>query len=183
MERTTDYQGLLQTWSGRTLDLRNPQPEQICAADIAAGLSRVCRWNGQCSRFYSVAQHSIHVAALVSKENRLAALLHDAPEAYIGDLSRPLKQICPEFRLFEAKLWAVIAAKYGVDKELPADVKAADDVLLVTEARDLMPYYKDMRLPPNVAELKEPIEAWDPAGARGIWLAKFRRFTNHQFNE
>ncbi len=84
--------------AGHYVDLANPDPATIEIRSIAAGLSKICRFSGQCPRFYSVAEHSLHAAALadflcVPDEAKAAVLLHDAAEAYIGDMVKPLK-IC-----------------------------------------------------------------------------------------
>jgi len=92
--RITDHHlGLISTISGKIIDLRNPQPRDISIRDIASGLSKICRFGGQCNQFYSVAQHSVLVAHLVRAEYKRYALLHDATKAYLGDVIKPLKVI------------------------------------------------------------------------------------------
>ena len=90
---TDHHLGFITTFTGKKIDLRNPQPRDITIRDIACGLSKICRFGGQCSEFYSVAQHSVLVAHLVRPEYRKYALLHDATEAYLGDVIKPLKVI------------------------------------------------------------------------------------------
>ena len=82
------------TYTGRRYWPASPVTDHVCAEDIARGLSLTCRFAGQCQHFYSVAEHSINVMRLVPQEHKLCALLHDAPEAYLGDMSRPLKARC-----------------------------------------------------------------------------------------
>ncbi len=159
------------------LDLRHPTAAMINRFDIAAGLSRICRWSGQTSEFYSVAEHSVRVAQLVPPEHRLQALLHDAPEAYIGDMARPLKDLCPDFRAVEAKLWEAIAEKFGVAVELSEEVKAADDVMLVTERRDLMPNADDWGWEGAPAPDKAIIQPWLISTARKEWLRMLEGLT------
>src|SRR6266403_91014 len=79
----------------------NPHPVEICLEDIARGLSKICRFTGQIDPFYSVAEHSVEVMHLVPQELKLAALLHDASEAYLSDLSRPFKLGLTEYRQVE----------------------------------------------------------------------------------
>lgn len=124
----------------------DPRPWEIKIEDIAHALSQVCRYGGHCREFYSVAQHSVLVARYVVdlrlKDGGTAArqaLLHDAAEAYIGDMVRPLKRSMPEFRATEAVLQQAIAVKFDLPWEVDAAVKRADDVLLATEALALMP--------------------------------------------
>ena len=120
--------------SGRRLDLLDPSPLDVEIEDIAHGLSRVARWNGQTSgaQAYSVAEHSLLVERLVIdlKETtpikwRLAALLHDAPEYVIGDMISPFKAVIgADYKSCEARLQAAIHIRFGLPAELPTPVKA-----------------------------------------------------------
>lgn len=101
------------TYSGKMLDLSDIRPEAIDIKDIAHALSQLCRFSGQCRSFYSVAEHSIRVCGLVPDEHKLAALLHDASEAYLGDVIAPIKQMLPAYKKLEDELMAVIANKFG----------------------------------------------------------------------
>ena len=126
----------IQTYTGRKLDLANPNPDDLDLDDIAHALSLICRFTGHVREFYSVAQHCVIVSSLVPPELALSALLHDATEAYIGDVSRPLKGLLPEYRAIEARLWAAIAERFGVT-EAP-EIKLADNIALLWERRDLL---------------------------------------------
>jgi len=118
--------------SGRRLDLLDPSPLDIEVEDIAHGLARVARWNGQTDgeHAFSVAQHSLLVESIVTAlepklgpQFRLAALIHDAPEYVIGDLISPFKAaLSLDYRAFEAKLLAAIHLRFGLPVELPAEV-------------------------------------------------------------
>src|SRR3990167_2002595 len=92
--------GCMVTVSQTVVDLLNPDPELIIIEDIAHGLANNCRWNGHTKKFWSVAQHCCMMYDFVSKESKLTALLHDAEEAYWGDMIKPLKNVfrsvCPE---------------------------------------------------------------------------------------
>lgn len=127
------------TVSGRRIDLRDPQPEAFTLEDIAHGLGNVCRFSGQTRQFYSVAQHSIMVAELVPPEARLAALLHDASEAYIQDVPAPLKALLPEYALIEHRIEAAIAVRFGLpdDPAIWRAVKDSDLLAASVEMRDL----------------------------------------------
>jgi len=137
--------------SGRRLDLLDPSPLDIEIADIAHGLARLARWNGQTSgaQAFSVAQHCLLVEALVkdlrpgiAPSIRLAALLHDAPEYVIGDLISPFKAaVGIDYKDFEKKLLAAIHIRFGLPPELPAEasalIKRADHIAAFHEATQL----------------------------------------------
>lgn len=164
------------TRGGRKVDLINPTAAMIDPTDIAHSLSMQCRFNGHTRSFYSVAQHCYLVADLVPHEEQLAGLLHDATEAYVGDMVRPLKEGMREFydahqlvSLFdevEQRIWLAICDRFDVDPALPASVKHADLVALATEKRDLMPEHPE---PWPCLEGIEPIaqfiDPWQPNAA------------------
>jgi len=143
--------------SGRRLDLLDPSPLDIEIEDIAHGLARVARWNGQTDGEYafSVAQHSLLVEIIVSelepkldRRFRLAALIHDAPEYVIGDLISPFKAaLSLDYRAFEAKLLAAIHLRFGLPAELPDEVtkliKRADRIAAYYEATCLAGFVRD----------------------------------------
>jgi 5'-deoxynucleotidase YfbR-like HD superfamily hydrolase len=119
--------------SGRRLDLLDPSPLDIEMADIAHGLARVARWNGQTEGpyIYSVAQHSLLVETIarqrvrLSQRDRLAALLHDAPEYVIGDMISPFKAVIGDaYKRVEARLLAAIHLRFGLPAVLPAELSA-----------------------------------------------------------
>jgi 5'-deoxynucleotidase YfbR-like HD superfamily hydrolase len=137
--------------SGRRLDLLDPSPLDIEIEDIAHGLARVARWNGQTigAHAFSVAQHSLLVEALcrklapdLDKKRRLLALLHDAPEYVIGDMISPFKAALGlDYKAFEAKLEAAIHLRFGLPAHAPAAVKGvikrADIICAYFEATQL----------------------------------------------
>lgn len=123
----------IRTVSGIYVDLINPTPEMIEIEDIAHGLSMQCRFGGQLRKFYSVAEHSWHVANLVSTENKLAALLHDASEAYLIDIPTPLKKHLTNYAQFEDKFMSLIAGKFGFVYPFVDEIKEADRIMLREE--------------------------------------------------
>lgn len=129
----------LLTHTGKHLDLIDPQPDMIDILDIAHGLSNLCRFAGQCRYYYSVAQHSAMASQIVGKEHAWEALLHDASEAYLVDMPRPLKQLLPDYRNIEQRLESAIRQKFGLPATQSDAVTHADRVMLATERRDLMP--------------------------------------------
>lgn len=129
------YDGTITTWTGEAVDFDRPLEAPIRLEDIAHALGMLCRFNGHIRRFYSVAQHSVLVSRLVEPEHALLALFHDAPEAYIGDMTAPLKKHMRSFQELEAKFAITIRA--GLDLGLLTDgvapIKAADRAALELE--------------------------------------------------
>jgi hypothetical protein len=128
----------IRTRSGRYLDLADPKPDQFTMQDIASGLSKICRFGGQLDQWYSVAEHSIHCSNHGrSFEIKKALLLHDASEAFIGDVVKPLKIMLPAYQEIEERLMAVILEKYGVDTsdETAMAVDMVDKTMLFAEKR------------------------------------------------
>ena len=170
---TTAY---VSTFSGNRFYPLEPRIDHVAIEDIAHGLAYQCRFNGQTCEFYSVAQHSLVVAALVPPRLALAALLHDAAEAYLGDMVKPLKVLLPAFAEIEEKVTDIIAATYAIDFSDYAPIKRADLVALATEKRDLMPHsverwaYLD-----DIRALPDRIEPWGPGEAKRRFLAEFAR--------
>jgi hypothetical protein len=162
----------IQTFTGRQFFPLAARVEDVDVRDIAHSLSLQSRFNGHCLRFYSVADHSVRVSRIVPPGDALWGLLHDAAEAYIGDLPRPVKQEAPDFRAIEDRLLVVVAEAFHLPWPMPDTVHLADDRLLATEARDLM-------LPPPAswhlgAELlAEPITPLDPVESEAAFLARF----------
>ena len=129
----------MQTKSGVQFWPLDPRPEDVRLEDIAWSLSHQCRYAGHCAFFYSVAQHSVMVADMVPHELKRTALLHDATEAYLVDLPRPVKRMMADYRAAEQVVWEAVARRFGLPLELPAEVKDADEDALATEAPILMP--------------------------------------------
>lgn len=181
-ERIGDWVGMA---SGRKFWPLDPRPEEVEIEDIAQALSNLCRFGGHCSAFYSVAQHSVWVARHVECERpgrpllALHALLHDAAEAYLGDVIRPLKGsmmvdrghgVSESFEVAERRVMAAIYRKFGMPRLSDADraiIKHADNVALATEARDLM---GDPQWPGLPEPHPEPVEPWMPGWARRVFL-------------
>ena len=140
--QTISTTGWIQTHSGRYIDLLNPKPEDIDIKDIAHHLSLICRFNGACKEFYSVAEHCFFsTGQIMDPRLRPAALLHDAAEAYVGDLISPIKNLLPEFKKIEERIQSVIYERFNIrlsdaDRQ---EMKKVDMVMLATERRDLMP--------------------------------------------
>lgn len=126
--------GMFNTYTGMLVDLKNPTVDMIKTEDIAEALSRICRFGGHIERFYSVAEHSLLVAALAPRELKLEALSHDFTEAFVGDVIKPLKNLLGEpFKTIESNFENLIIQKYGLNKDKLADVKLYDSIALEME--------------------------------------------------
>lgn len=159
------------------LDLR---PDDIDIEEIAHALSNICRFGGHCQEFYSVAQHSLIVSSLCPRELQLIGLLHDAPEAYIGDMVRPLKINIPEFRTIEDQIWTSIAAKFTLPFTIPDDVCIEDARVLLMEKRDILIHHEhEWRFPqctfPNLTLPEWKIIPQQPKEVKEHFLFTFRR--------
>ena len=131
--------------SGVYFDLAAPDPLTINIFDIAAGLSKACRFVGQCRKFYSVAEHCCHAVDIAVSDGLpaecvKAVFLHDAAEAYIGDVSKPLKLLLPDYQAIEQRVEAAIAACFQVDFDRwKNEIREIDQALLMAERRFLFP--------------------------------------------
>lgn len=132
---------LFQTYSGKMIDPLSPKESDICIEDIAHALANQCRFGGHCREFYSVGQHSCmcaYVAMLRGVSNVALALMHDAAEAYLVDLPRPIKARMPLYAEAESAWFSAIASRFGIDVEADKEeVMRIDDQMLATEHRDL----------------------------------------------
>lgn len=130
------------TFSGKQFWPLDPHIDDINIIDIAHALSLLCRYAGHCKSFYSVADHSIRCAYIgidkYPKKLSRTILLHDAAEAYINDIARPIKPYLTNYKKIEDKLEKVIAEKFDLIYPFPPEIKIVDNILLATERRDLM---------------------------------------------
>ncbi len=123
----------IRTYTGRLYDVLYPRPQDICIEDIAHHLSMTCRYQGAVHRFYSVAEHSVLVSYMVPKKYAFYGLMHDAQEAYVGDMPTPLKRNMPEFQEIEDRNWKAVAIEFVLPIALPFEVKAADSAIVKYE--------------------------------------------------
>jgi len=181
--------------SGRRLDLLDPSPLDVEIEDIAHGLARVARWNGQTegAHIFSVAQHSLLVEtvarqqARLDRPRRLAVLLHDAPEYVIGDMISPFKAVIGDaYKAVEARLLAAIHLRFGLPAQLPAEqtalIKAADSGAAYLEATRLAGFSaaearRFFGRPPRLSVVMERdyLAPWPAETAEARYLERFTR--------
>lgn len=166
----------IQTYTGRKFWPLDPRPEEVCVEDIAHALSLVCRFGGHCKEFYSVAQHSVFVSKYCPNYP-LWGLLHDAAEAYLGDLTRPLKVSLLDagvsfYADAEAGVMRAVCDHFGLTYDQLKEVKDADRVLLYTERRDLFAQQLDWL--PGPIPMRFTIVPMAPRQAECYFLDTYR---------
>jgi hypothetical protein len=159
--------------SGAWFDFCAPAESAFTIEDIAHGLANICRYSGQCSSFYSVAEHSILVSDTATGFE-FEALLHDAAEAFLGDITRPLKQMLPEYKRIETEVERAILDRFGVASPLPPQVKQADLRVLAAEQKQIMPegtdgWVRGQRVEPAPIIVRH----LSPEKAKRCFLARF----------
>lgn len=171
----------IQMHNGKFMDFRFPGMAQYDVEDIAHAISHICRFTGHVDQFYSVAQHSVLVSYLVPDEHALSGLMHDAAEAFLGDVSSPLKQLLPEYKAIEARVEESILRRFGIDYTLDPCVKKADHIALVTERRDLMPDSRDSKewaWAKDIKPLDLVICPMAPSDAKDMFINRFQELTS-----
>ena len=180
----------MQTHSGQMVDLLDPQPETLLLQDIAHHLAMTCRFGGATTHFYSVAEHSILVLDLVdaiadegaaaTREERAWALLHDAAEAYIGDIVSPVRAVLgAPMEALERRIMRALCVKHGLPEEMPEIVRVADELALALEAQRLLgvgPQWPVRHVPMRLMGCGRRAErVWPPMRARDEYERRVRR--------
>lgn len=167
----------IQTFRGGQFWPLDPRFDEVFIEDIAHALSMQCRFTGHCLRFYSVAEHSVFVSYAVPQEFALWGLLHDASEAYLVDLARPVKRSVVGYAEAEDVVMRVICERFGLSTQMPAAVKRADEAVLATEMA------QNMAPPPSAWNLAaRPLEdmqlrCLSPDEAEAWFLQRFEQLT------
>jgi hypothetical protein len=177
----------LQTVSGRWVNPFDPDPNQIELADIARALANQCRFGGHCRTFYSVAQHCVIVSELIEEEGAsadqaLAGLMHDAAEAYLGDLPHPIKhrsQLGQAFREAEGPLERVIRERFSII-DSPAAIKRVDRALLATERLAFSAERWHWPELAGVEPLGLELVAWSPDEAADAFIRRFEELDSRR---
>lgn len=167
-ERHGDW---MQTYTGRQFWPMDPRADEVHIFDIAHALSMQCRYAGHSLRFYSVAEHCVHLAQHVSEPNRLWALLHDASEAYLVDVPRPVKPYLPGYKEAEARVMAAVCDRFGLPYEMPAEVHAADGAIIGDERVNMAPCVAEWYSTGGPLGIR--LEYWSPERAESEFLRTF----------
>lgn len=165
------------TYTGRSFYPLDPRPEEVDIEDIAHALSNICRFGGHTKYFYPVSQHCVLVSRFCSKRNRLWGLLHDAPEAYAGDIIRPIKPHLSGYSRIEDSIMKAICQRFGLRPNMPQEVKKIDNQILLNEREVLI----TPSATPWKLETKEPLdfvlEPWLPLRAKEQFLLAFNEYS------
>lgn len=175
------------TFSGKQLDASELFPQGISIEDISMSLSQQCRYNGHTNGFYSVAEHCVHLVNCAREAGQSInlqkyLLLHDATEAYIGDVVYHLKAILPEFKALEDKIWEVILKAFDLkttDYEVTL-VTYLDRCICIDEMYQLMPYIDPVLLEKGYQPLHIETQCWPPERARLEFMKQFDRLFGEQ---
>lgn len=171
-----DHEPWISTFTGKKVYPWAPKPEDIELLDIAIALSRTPRFRGHTREFYSVAQHCVIASYLVPKSDALWALLHDAPEAYIGDLPKPLKQMLPDWERADVLLTWAVCQRFGLEPEMPESVIEVDRLLLVSEAEIHLEYHVD-NWHRTLGVMPDPTLILDPMSINSAFTNFILRYT------
>lgn len=181
MKETSETLKLKDSWTQTSSGLQffpfNPDRNKFLITDIAHSLSMVNRYNGHTPLPYSVAQHCVYVSLECDPKDAFWGLMHDASEAYIGDLISPVKRFMPAYTEVEDVIMAAVCRTFGMDLKMPDSVKKADLTVLAAEARDLFPVKPaDWKLPyPPVARKIKPV-GW--RAAQRMFLGRYNELAH-----
>lgn len=171
----------ISTASGRFFDLLRPEEYEYDIEEIALALSNLCRYTGHVNRFYSVAEHSVLVSRLVPDKLALAGLLHDASEAFVGDVSSPLKKLIPEYKKIEEKIQHAISDHFGLEYPFPPEVHEADKRMYWQERQEVADngirdtlWHQNLR-----AARKVEAQGMAPHMARRMFLKRYKEIVNN----
>ena len=186
-----DDPAYIETYTGKKFHILHPQLSEICIEDIAHALALQCRWTGHCKFHYSIAQHSylasyitasgISQAWIHDEQERILALeklMHDASEAYIADINRPLKHFTKLGSVYlpiEETVQQAICVKFGLPLAQSPDVKVADNLMLYAEKRDIMGDLKWTHAWGEAEAAEQKITSWSPRQAEERFLARFHQ--------
>jgi 5'-deoxynucleotidase YfbR-like HD superfamily hydrolase len=163
---------------GQFFDLLEPAKSEYDIDTIATALSNICRYTGHVTRFYSVAEHSVLVSRIVPARFSLEGLLHDASEAFVGDVSSPLKKLLDRYQEIEYNIQEDVARRFGLQFPFPEEIHKADKQLYWAERKMIAPavdalWHKEFR-----ASRKVEPQGWTPKIAKKRFLARYNEIMN-----
>lgn len=172
------------TYSGQWFDILRPEEYEYSIEEIAHALSNLCRYTGHSNRFYSVAEHSVLVSRIVPDHLALTGLLHDAGEAYLGDVASPLKALLPEYKKIEENVEASISRYFGLEFPFPQEIKEADKRMYWQERQSIADngikdrlWHQDLR-----ATRKAEAVGMAPHMAKRMFLSRYNEIMKGQDN-
>lgn len=165
------------TATGQYFNFLEPDPLLIDIRDISTGLSNTCRFGGQCKRFYSVAEHCVLMSHIVPERFALIALMHDAAEAFTGDIPKPLKQLLPDFAVIEERVEFAVSQAFGIPVKLPPEIKTADRQMLCAEQMQVMGNSDEWVHTQATKPAEITVRFWTPPQAEEQFTARFNELT------
>lgn len=173
----TASQPTILTQSGTYFDFTDPENSEFTIEDIAHALAHICRFTGHPRFFYSVAQHSVLCSLICAPEHALVTLMHDAAEAFVGDVSRPLKALLPDYKVIETRVEEAIANRFLLPYPWPDEVKRVDAMMLRHEQRSLMGNHSTWNGSVTPDRPMPRIEFMTPAEAKEAFLERYEDLT------
>lgn len=169
----------MHTFTGRRFYPLDPRPEDVDPVDIAHALSLICRYGGHTTRFYSVAEHCVLLSHAVAPVHALWALLHDATEAYVGDMVRPLKHHMPDYCAAEDRVMVAIADRFGLASALmPHEVKDADNRILLDERAAVLCPTEEVWAVDHLEPLGVQVHGMSPEWAEIAYAERLKELTS-----
>ena len=162
----------IQTSEGEFFDFLKPSEYTPTIFEVGYALSNLCRFTGHVDEFYSVAQHSVLVSRIVPPHLAYEGLMHDCAEAFIGDMSAPLKRLMPQYKELEKAIEMAIFPRLGLSYPSPAEIKSADLVALATEKRDLFSTQRQWNELSGIEPLAEKIVPLSPKSAYRLFMER-----------
>lgn len=168
------------TASGRYFNFLSPDHTEIALVDISTGLANTCRFGGQCQRFYSVAEHCVLMSYIVPEGFERMALMHDAAEAYTGDIPKPLKQLLPDFAVIEERVEAAVAYAFCLPEKMPPEIKLADRQMLCAEQMQVMGNTDEWVHTQSTEPAQIAVQFWSPSRAKKEFSDRFKALRTKQ---
>lgn len=162
----------ISTYNGDFFDFDNPETFDYDIETIAHALSNICRYGGHSDKFYSVAEHSVLVSRVVPDHLRMCGLLHDASEAFVGDMPSPLKALCPDYREIEDRVQKAIALRYDLPYPFPPEIKYADKAVYKAE-RNQITSVSDQMWFTDIKPADVLVACMPPKDAKTFFLSTF----------